>query len=73
MHAEQKSFCRNLRQGAEFKLFSGTNAAFKTAGCYLLFHSQTAVTNERAKIGNQGIARSINPANVASVRAPATS
>jgi hypothetical protein len=72
MHPEQKWTFGNRRSCADFALFLAPNAALSKAGRYLLFQSQPAVTNQRAEIGNQGIARFINPANVGTVHAPAT-
>jgi hypothetical protein len=72
MHAEQKSSDGNLRRPADYRLFSASNATYFMAGHYLFFQSQSAVTNQRAGISNQGIARLTNPGNVGNVRAPAT-
>jgi len=72
MHAEQKSFERNLRESAGFGLFSASNAVEFSAGRPLLFLSQFTVTNQRAGFSKQGIARFINPDNVVTVRIPAT-
>jgi hypothetical protein len=72
MHAEQKSFYENLRARADFGLFTRPAAAIFEAGLCLLFHSQHTVTNQRAGIAKQGIARFNHPDNVGTVRAPAT-
>jgi hypothetical protein len=72
MHAQQKWLHGNLRDGADSGLFTTARGAFKTTGRYLLFHPQLLVTNQRAKMGNQGRARFINSANVVNVHAPAT-
>jgi hypothetical protein len=72
MHAQQKSHRGNLRERAGFSLFEAFCEACSPAGSRLLFQSQTTVTNPRAVIGNEGIARSINSANVGTVHAPAT-
>jgi len=72
MHAQQKSHHETLREHADSALFKASREAGFVAGFYLLFHSQPTVTNQRAVFGNEGIARFINPANVGTVRAPAT-
>jgi len=72
MRTKQKSSDENPRGRADFGLFYASNAAGFSAGRYLLFQSQLTVTNQRAKIGNQGIARFIRTANVGTVHAPAT-
>jgi hypothetical protein len=72
MHAEQKWSQKNLRRHADFGLFSASNTAEFMAGLSLFFRSQPTVTNQRAGISNEGIARFFNPDNVGTVSAPAT-
>jgi hypothetical protein len=72
MHAQQKWHRQKPLTGANSGLFKGLREACKMAHRYLLFRSQLTVTNQRAAIGNQGIARFINSTNVGFVHAPAT-
>jgi hypothetical protein len=71
MRSEQKSQCPKWRGGAVCALFCWRHNTNFASEQYLLFLSQSALTNQRAEFGNRRVAQKSRIANVASVRAPA--